>query len=375
MQDIILHGDAREKAALIPDKCAHCIVTSPPYYGLRDYGKDGQMGLEETPELFIAGLVDLFRIYREKLRDDGTLWVNIGDSYASNAKNRTEEQAKKRSGIGGSIESKLQNLRQQNKITDGLKPKDLMGIPWMLAFALRADGWYLRQDIIWNKTTCMPESVKDRCTKSHEYIFLLSKSNKYYFDHEAIMEPIAASAAKDTRLLTEDYTTARPARDTLGNPSQGSGVLKPASWKGSSFKDGRTNEMQVTRGGKGNRKTFRGGRVYTNNQSFENHISVENNSIGNKPSDSYLRNKRSVWHVAPAQFKEAHFATFPEKLIVDCIKAGCPEGGIVIDPFMGAGTTGIVARKLNRHYIGVELNEKYIDIATNRLQQSLGLFI
>lgn len=345
MINTIYHGDCLDGLKMLPSEFVNCCITSPPYYGLRDYGKDGQVGLEKTPEEYIQKLVEVFREVKRVLRKDGTLWLNLGDSYAATGKNRTEAQASANSSLSGGKTTQAQILKQQSKITAGLKPKDLIGIPWMAAFALRADGWYLRQDIIWNKPNPMPESVTDRCTKAHEYIFLLSKSNKYYFDHEAIKEPIAASTMADNRLMQDDYETGRPERGFPGQASKGSGLLKP----------------------KGNRKTFRGGGKYTNNKSFDNSTVVENNSVGNKPPELFVRNKRSVWTIAPAQLKQAHFATFPTKLIEPCVLAGCPEGGLILDPFMGAGTTALVAENNNRNYIGYELNEDYITIAKSRL--------
>lgn len=295
----------------LPDNSIHCCVTSPPYYGLRDYGGgDGQIGLETTPKEYIEKLVDVFHEVKRVLREDGTLWVNIGDSYSNSGKGAARnpdnsmnyKQGTNKGGLGKGI------LVKQHT---GCKPKDLIGIPWMLAFALRDDGWYLRQDIIWNKPSVMPESVKDRCVKSHEYIFLLSKSRKYYFDYEAIAEP---ATTYDERIRDRDNTK-------LNNTP------------------GRTRMQGLVR------------------------------------NDYLTRNKRDVWTVPAQPLKEAHFATYPEKLIVDCINAGCPaEEGIVLDPFMGSGTTAIVARKLVRNYIGFELNEEYIQIAEKRIQKELGMY-
>lgn len=289
----------------LPNNSVDCCVTSPPYYGLRDYGVDGQIGQEQTPEAFIDQLVKVFREVRRVLRPEGTCWVNIGDSY--------------------------NDLRKA-----GLKSKDLIGIPWMLAFALRADDWYLRQDIIWAKPNPMPESVRDRCTKSHEYIFLLTKSAKYYFDADAIKEP--AKGWNGGKF--ED------GKNLINHPNVGKNrQCKPTGWdngKGSHrsyHRDGRAKEIEYTDG------------------------------------ITERRNKRSVWTVSTQPCKEAHFATYPEKLIVDCIKAGCPESGIVLDPFMGSGTTAIVAAKLGRKYIGYELNPDYIAIADKRIRNELGMFL
>lgn len=297
---MIIHGDCLEILTTLPDNYVNCCITSPPYYGLRDYGVKGQIGLEKTLQEYIDKLVDVFREVRRVLKNDGTLWVNMGDTYCSTV------------------------------ATEGMKPKDLMGIPWMLAFALRADGWYLRQDIIWHKTNSMPESVKDRCTKAHEYIFLLSKSRKYYFDNEAIKEPCVGF---NNELVAGSKGTFKP----------------------------------NTRRSKGNNKTFRGGGVYTNNRAFNNSELLKTKlSIGNTENKTGLRNKRDVWSVGTTGYKGAHFATFPEKLIEPCVLAGCPTGGIVLDPFFGSGTTGRVARKQGRNFVGIELNPDYCELAENR---------
>jgi DNA modification methylase len=302
----IYQGNSVDVVATFPDKSINCCVTSPPYWGLRNYNVDGQLGLEKTPEEYVKNLVLLFREIRRCLKDNGTLWLNLGDSYAGGGRGFNEENAS----FLGKGQAEAQSLGYK-KPPSGLKPKDLVGIPWMVAFALRADGWYLRQDIIWHKPNPMPESVTDRCTKSHEYIFLLSKSQRYYFDYESIQEPTTTS---DNSNRDRDNTK-------LNNTP------------------GRTK------------------------------------MAGLKTNDYEMRNKRDVWTVNTMPYKEAHFATFPEKLIVDMIKAGCPKGGLVLDPFMGAGTTGLVARKLERNYVGAELNPKYIQIAEKRIYDEIGLFL
>ena len=296
--ETILCGDALEQLRTLEAESVHTCVTSPPYYNLRDYGVAGQIGMEETPEEYIAKLVDVFREVRRVLRPDGTLWVNVGDCYAT------------RSGPQPPTNTRNAHGHTGKKPPDGYKRKDLMGIPWLLAFALRADGWYLRQDIIWNKTNCMPESVRDRCTKAHEYIFLLSKSASYYFDAAAIREPC---------------------------------------------------------GRKGNARSFRGGGAYTGGRSFCNSARVERASHSNVPNESGLRNRRSVWSLATSHLAVSHFATFPERLVEPCILAGCPEGGIVVDPFAGSGTTGTVAKRLGRNFIGIELNPEYWKMAIDRI--------
>lgn len=310
-----------------PNQIINTVVTSPPYWGLRDYGVDGQLGLEETPEEFINNIVQVFREVRRVLRDDGTLWLNLGDSYWANRSNPGLEWNK------NCGKSKNYMLRAGNKQHEFLKPKDLIGIPWRVALALQQDGWYLRSDIIWNKPSCMPEAVRDRPTKSHEYIFLLSKSKNYYYDYESIKEPAV-----------------------------GFNNEPPAGSVGAFGTD-------QSRRRKGNSKTFRGGGVYTNNQSFDNDKLVERESHGNKPNETGLRNKRSVWTVATKPYKAAHFATFPPDLIEPCILAGSPKDGVVLDPFMGSGTTAFVALKHNRNFVGIELNQEYKNIAESRLNQ------
>ena len=301
--DKIITGNAIEVLKEFPDCSVDCCITSPPYLGLRDYGVNGQIGLENSVEAYINRLIDIFREVRRVLKNDGTLWLNIGDSYASN-------------------NSEYSNCKQ----------KDLIGIPWLLAFALRNDGWYLRQDIIWEKPNAMPESVRDRCTKSHEYIFLFSKRTKYYFDYEAIKEPAV-----------------------------GFNNIPPAGSKGTFKPNSRLR--------KGNSRTFRGGGAYTKGQSFNNSAEITRESHGNNESITGLRNKRSVWTVATQGYKEAHFATFPEKLIEPCVIAGSREGGIILDPFMGSGTTAVVAKRHNRGFIGIELNPEYAEMARKRLEE------
>lgn len=295
---MILHGDCLEKLRELPGGSIHCCVTSPPYWGLRDYGVEGQLGLEKTPEEYVQKMVEVFREVRRVLRDDGTLWLNLGDSYNAG---RDGGHAG-----GGKQGSHVKYVQRSGANVPGLKPKDLVGIPWRVALALQADGWYLRQDIIWHKPNPMPESVRDRCTKSHEYIFLLSKAERYRFDHEAIREPAVEP--------------------------KGPGNKRPGF---------------VSNQRKGENANLRG-------------------SI-HKIGPRETRNKRSVWTVTTKTFKEAHFATFPPDLIEPCILAGCPKDGTVLDPFFGAGTTGFVASKLGRNWVGIELNPSYVDIAERRL--------
>ena len=282
---------------------AQTCVTSPPYYGLRDYGHEGQIGLEETPEQYIEAMVEVFRCVWNVLEDDGTLWLNIGDSYCGTGSKGDWVDPKNPNGRNGQSVSKTQKLH-------GYKSKDLIGIPWMLAFALRADGWYLRQDIIWHKPNPMPESVQDRCTKAHEYIFLFSKKQHYHFDHEAIKEegviPAGTLAAK--------------------------GSAERQNQKGVNARPPEYKEYDGQ------------------------------------------RNKRSVWTVTTKPYEGAHFAVFPTDLIEPCILAGAPAGGVVLDPFMGSGTTAQVAQDLGRKYLGCELNPDYKPLQNKRLaQQSLEL--
>ncbi len=333
----------------LPDNCIDCCVTSPPYFGLRDYGTSDQIGLEETPDLFISKLVDVFNEVRRVLKPEGTLWLNLGDSYNGSGKAGNNPEYQKGHTAFGRLEAK-ERFGKPVKL-DNLKPKDLIGIPWMAAFALRSAGWYLRQDIIWHKPNPMPESVTDRCTKSHEYIFLMSKSGKYYYDADAIKQPLSESTISR---VSQDIENQKGSERV---PGKTNGAMKAVVNKGLTF------------GGKKGREAvfIEGDPMYRNGS--------EQWGREYKLSEDGMANKRSVWTVTTRPYTEAHFATFPERLIVDCIKAGCPENGIVLDPFMGAGTTALVARKLNRNYIGFELNPDYIKIANKRLADNLGLFI
>jgi DNA modification methylase len=342
-KSLLLVGDVREKLKELPDNSINCCVTSPPYWGLRDYGtatwvggdpncshkrdskfspscstgqkllegaigdgiykvqchrcgamrEDSQLGLEPTVDEYVEHMVNIFREVHRVLRDDGTLWLNLGDTYNGAKVGNTNQNVGAKRHANKSFSKPLWNK---------LKPKDLIGIPWRVAFALQADGWYLRQDIIWAKPNPMPESVKDRCTKSHEYIFLLSKSEKYFFDNEAIKEPVK-----------QDWGTRN-----------------------------RTN-----------------GKYHNQGTGLQPHTGL---------TKSYTtKNKRDVWTVALRPFKGAHFATFPPDLITPCILAGCPKNGLVLDPFFGAGTTGLVAQKNNRAWVGIELNPKYAEMASKRI--------
>ena len=293
----ILIGDVRTRLSEIPDQSVQSCVTSPPYWGLRDYGEADQIGLEQSPNEYVEQLVQVFREVKRVLKDDGTLWLNLGDSYAGGA---AASGGKQRLGPNGDLDNQRNEVGLK-KVGNGLKQKDLVGIPWRVAFALQADGWYLRQDIIWAKPNPMPESVTDRCTKSHEYLFLLSKSPRYYFDNDAIKE-IGAG------------------RSDLGKMKYEGRMGEMSGWK-------------------------------------------NDNTIIPRPT----RNKRSVWNIAPKPFKGAHFAVMPEALVEPCILAGSKAGDLILDPFSGSGTVGLVALTNNREYLGVELNPQYAEMSVKRI--------
>lgn len=328
----ILIGDCRERMRDMEACSAHTCVTSPPYFGLRDYGHVGQIGLEATPDEFVAAIVEVFREVRRVLRDDGTVWLNLGDSYVTDKKWGGSTGGKAAAGLHGA------GGGGRNKTSVGLPDKNLVGIPWRVAFALQADGWFLRQDIIWSKPNPMPESVTDRCTKAHEYLFLLSKSARYHYDADAIAEGLAeASVAR------------------LSQP----GI---ADQKGSDRVPGKTN---------GAMKAV--GRVRGTPPRHAAYESSDQSGLDDVERGG-RRNKRSVWTVATQPFKEAHFATYPPALIEPCILAGCPTGGTVLDPFGGAGTTGLVADRLGRNAILCELNPEYARMAERRIADEQGMF-
>jgi len=338
----ILEGDALAVLKTLPPESVHCCVTSPPYFGLRDYGHPSQLGLESNPTEYVSNMVQVFGLVRELLVDDGVLWLNLGDSYnaAGRGGHGTRQGYKQ-----GSNRASATNADNCRPSVEWLKPKDLIGIPWRVAFALQADGWYLRQDIIWAKPNPMPESVTDRCTKSHEYVFLLTKSERYYYDHEAIKEPVTLS------------TIARLSQDVEGQA-------------GSDRVPGKTNgNMKAV--GKGGKNAFRGqGHFREGATGPANREGRDMQDVGRGDT----RNKRSVWTVATQPYADAHFATYPPKLIEPCILAGCPKGGVVLDPFFGSGTTGLVAERLGRDCIGIELNPAYAVIARNRINDDAPLF-
>ncbi|MGP1348485.1 MAG: DNA-methyltransferase [Stomatobaculum sp.] len=305
----IITSDALEALRRLPDECCSTCVTSPPYFGLRDYGVPGQLGLEENPDEYVGKLVKIFREVLRVLRDDGTLWLNMGDSYATRSGNQPPTNTRNSCG------------HTAKKTPIGYKYKDLIGIPWLLAFALRADGWYLRADIIWQKPNAMPESCKDRPTRAHEYVFLLSKAQRYYYDAEAIKEP------------------------AVGYP----GSTNPNARR------------------KGNARTFRGGNAYTHDKAKNNGAAIERESHGLQPNATGKRNRRSVWTIATRPHIGAHFATFPEDLVRPCILAGSKKGDTVLDPFMGSGTTGAVAIQEGRDFIGIEINPEYSEMSRQRI--------
>ena len=311
-QAAFYHGDVREVLRQMPPESVQCVVTSPPYWGLRDYGEQGQLGLEATPGEYVAAMVEVFREVRRVLRADGTLWLNLGDSYAGSwgAQGRTGQMSDRSVISARQISEHPQfNSRTGTRIGDGaLKPKDLVGIPWRVAFALQADGWWLRSDIIWHKPNPMPESVTDRPTKSHEHMFLLAKSERYYYDAAAIAEQ-------------SEYAGALVR--TKGNEGMDGG------YDGHRTRDGLRRGVVV----------------------------------------GETRNRRDVWSIPTTPFPGAHFATFPPELIKPCILAGSPEGGVVLDPFLGSGTTAMVAKSLGRRAVGIDLNAEYLEMAKRRCAQ------
>ena len=359
----IINADVMDGLRQLPDDSVHCVVTSPPYWGLRDYGVEGQIGLEPTLDAFLGRLVEVFREVRRVLRPDGTCWVNMGDSYAGSwgAQSRGEAPGPASTLSGGQVYAAPKQTHTGSlKRTPGLKPKDLIGQPWRLAFAMQADGWWLRQDIIWSKPNPMPESVTDRCTKAHEYVFMLTKAERYWYDAEAIKE-------------FATYPDGPNAPDKIVSP-YGQGMSR--------------NNI----GAKGNANGFRGG-------SYVGGSPGPRTSVGNSKPDKQRghtrrhagfndrwdampkdeqrgsRNKRSVWTIATVPFPEAHFATFPPELPELCIKAGCPKGGTVLDPFGGAGTTGLVADRLQRNAILIELNPDYAAMAERRINGDRGALL
>lgn len=320
----IIQGDCLEVLRTLPDQHVQMCVTSPPYWGLRDYGVEGQAGLEKTPEEYVSKMVEVFREVRRVLLDDGSLWLNLGDSFAHD---RTKQVPY--SNVNGNRSAGL-----TSRIPLGLKAKDLVGIPWMVAFALRADGWYLRSDIIWNKKNCMPESVTDRPTRSHEYIFLLTKSARYYYDAEIIKE-----------------------RGVFAGPN-GAGTQNSTTGQGFAR---RSPEQEKERQDKQRGHSRR-------HAGFNDRW----DAMTKEQQTGVMRNKRDVWTVATHPYHESHFATFPPDLIKPCVLAGSKPGDIVLDPFCGSGTSGVVALNYGRDFLGIELNTEYVKMAENRIKQEAG---
>lgn len=355
----VFNENCLDTISRIIDQLLNCIVTSPPYFNLRDYGLEPTywpeitfrlneftpeivvpemtccLGLESNPVHYVAHLVHIFRLLKSKLKDDGTLWINIGDSYATRQKKRTDEQKCRKTGLKSGLNTQIACKNQQNKVVGGMKHKDLIGIPWMLAFALRADGWYLRQDIIWAKKQAMPESVTDRCTRAHEFIFMFSKKPKYYYDATAIKTPAKQSSIDRWKQDVE-------------------------SQKGSE-QFGKTNgKMKAVAGPRKSDKQRGHGRRHAGfNDRWDLMSKEQQQALG--------ANRRSVWHLSTSNSTEKHFAQFNAELPELMIKAGCPLHGIVYDPFMGSGTTALTALNLSRNFIGSEMGDEYFAICERRV--------
>ena len=309
---MVIVGDVRKELQHLEMGSVQTCVTSPPYFGLRDYGHDGQIGLEQTPQEYVEQMVEVFREVRRVLSDDGTLWLNLGDSYASNPASGAKSKSASFHGSGAAAKSDHHTPKQKYKRPEGFKEKDLLGIPWRVAFALQQDGWYLRSDIIWAKPNPMPESVTDRPTKSHEYLFLLTKNAKYYYDHVAI---------KEQGVMTSAGSAQRDTRETHGMGGGNTAI--------NAAKERMRKEL------------------------------AENGHV--------MRNKRDVWTINTKPFKGAHFAVMPEALVEPCILAGSASGDTVLDPFTGSGTVGVVAKRHGRKFVGVELNPEYAEMAEQRI--------
>ena len=305
--DRILCGDALEMLRTLPDNSVHCCITSPPYYALRDYGAEGQIGREDTPAQYVARLTEVFSEVWRVLRPNGTLWLNIADTYCGTGSKGDHLDPKNPSGRNGQCVSLAQRV-------ENVKAKDMLGIPWMLAFALRDHGWYLRSDIIWQKANPMPESCKDRPSRCYEHVFLLTKSRSYYYDAAAIAEPVAES-------------TPMRMRRKFGKNKYSAGIPGQAHQHLNDYRPNGYAEEDIP----------------------------------------LLRNKRDVWQINSVPYKGAHFAAYPPKLVETCLLAGCPQDGIVLDPFLGSGTTAAVAKQMGRHYIGIELNPDYCALAEQRI--------
>jgi len=391
----ILQGDCIETLQKLDDKSINTCITSPPYWGLRNYNdEEKQLGMEDTPEEFVDNLVKVFREVKRVLRDDGTVWLNLGDSYSSGGRTTTTNQ---------SLRGDKDYGVTRPKPSKGIKPKDLIGIPWRVALALQQDGWYLRQDIIWHKPNPMPESVKDRCTKAHEYIFLLSKNVKYYFDNESIKEDCITKNKQTSKKNTHGKyeTKENEAKNRQGIHSNRGDKLIEVRTKLPMQKDlvdfltskttakilANSTDIPLTKIEHWFRYDESGFayptiedwnkvKEFIDDWSNEFNLIDEALTFYELKTDEVVhtnkKNKRSVWTVSTKSFKGAHFATFPMDLIEPCVLAGCPEGGTVLDPFGGSGTTGIVAVNHNRHAVLCELNQEYIDLAKKRIEEQAG---
>ncbi len=357
----LMAGDVREKLRELPEASVQCVVTSPPYWGLRDYGHDGQLGLEPTPGAYVSNMVAVFREARRVLRDDGTLWLNLGDSYNNRTRTRTSSH---QPGLNGVVDEDWKGTAARGGCrmsisTDGLKEKDLIGVPWEVAFALRADGWYLRCDIVWHKLNGLPESVKDRPTKNHEYVFLLTKSARYFYDADAVKEPYAESTLKE--LATKYHGEGRKDYGAAGvqNPSDVKRRIVESAQKNQAIRDRR--RAGVNEWDNPNRKGVQASGPLPLH-------SIGKQDGRHEPVFSTAgRNRRSVWPIHTQPFPDAHFAVMPEALVEPCILAGSREGDTVLDPFAGSGTVGVVAVRHQRHFIGCELNPAYVELARTRI--------
>jgi DNA modification methylase len=342
----ILIGDVRARLAAMPAESVQCIVTSPPYWRLRDYGVAGQIGIEATPDAYVAALVEVFRAARRVLRADGTLWLNLGDSYANDGKFGGETGGKQ-----AYLDAASRRRVGREKRITGLKPKDLVGIPWAVAFALRADGWWLRGDHVWAKPNGMPEPVTDRPTRGHEYVFLLSRSEVYRYDREAVMT--APKASTVTRLQA-----------ALKKPDESPAGIKYGP-ENTPSRTIHSTEQIAHSPARRDKQRGHGRRHVGFNERWDAMERDEQMAMG--------ANLRSVWWVPPAQFSEAHFAVMPDLVAEICIRAGCPEGGAVLDPFGGAGTTGLVADRLGRDAVLIELNPDFAAMAAARIRADGGM--
>lgn len=354
MRLTLLNGDCRKVLKTLPDASVNCCCTSPPYWGLRDYGHADQIGLEPTPQAYVETMRQVFAEVWRVLHDDGTLWLNLGDSYVANAATSARAHGfKRRNGESDSSDAPAKAVNAIGGRRAGFKPKDLIGIPWRVAFALQDDGWYLRSDIIWSKANCMPESVTDRPTRSHEYIFLLTKSARYYYDHESIKEP----CIYDVDGTGTAARKAKASEDLKSWPTSERSGIRSGGYKNSVNFAGKNNGNEKQRGHSRRHNGF--------NDRWDQ-MEKEKQCTG-------MRNKRDVWTVAPANYPDAHFATYPPDLIMPCILAGCPVGGIVLDPFAGSGTTGQVALELGRKAVLIELNPDYLKLSDERCRTTFGL--